>query len=300
MANMAGMYPDGVPGTDYPRTKNGTWPSHWTPVPVHTVEFETDHIGNAFAICPRVDQLNDYIRASKHYQKYVIDNKAFFKFLSNKTGMQIDLTNIAIINDVHTVEKIHKMTQPDWMTDEVAARILNLTQVSNKFTLGISKPYVPEMIKLRGGSLLKTIIDKMIMKIKCLSDRQNADCRWIRPLKYYAYSAHDTTVAALLATFGDVEQVVKGGLPRYTASVAIELWNRTDIGLAVKILFHSASSHHKYHAITRFTKGCPPNNDFCPLNQFVRRSKRFVPNDIEYECKARKNNHTKRTRLIYI
>jgi hypothetical protein len=35
---------------------------------------------------------------------------------------------------------------------------------------------------------------------------------------------HDTTIAALAATFGDEERLVPGGLPQYTASLAVELW----------------------------------------------------------------------------
>jgi len=35
---------------------------------------------------------------------------------------------------------------------------------------------------------------------------------------------HDTTLGALLSTFGDERKVIPGGLPQYTASVAIELW----------------------------------------------------------------------------
>lgn len=75
---------------------------------------------------------------------------------------------------------------------------------------------------------------------------------------------HDTTVAALLTTFGDEERVIRGGLPKYTASVVLELWKMHDVGYAVRILFHGAF-HHKYHTITHLTKGCPINNEFCPL-----------------------------------
>ncbi|KHN84829.1 Lysosomal acid phosphatase [Toxocara canis] len=296
MSNLAGMYPVGIPGADYPRTKNASWPSNWTPIPVHTVELETDHIGNAFANCPRAQQLDNYIRSSKQFQKYASDNKEFFAFLTEKTGMPIDLTNVYLLNDVITIEKIYNMTQPEWLTEEVAARILNLTEVNNEFTYGISKPYVPEMIRLRGGTLLKAIVDKMNMKARCEADSQNADCQWIGSLKYYAYSAHDTTVAALLTTFGDEKEVIKGGMPKYTASVAVELWNRTDIGFAVKILFHSAF-HHKYHPITRLTKGCPLDSDFCALDRFEKRSKKFMPADIELECKAKRDNRTKQTRI---
>lgn len=41
MSNLAGMFPRGVPGRDFPLKENATedndWPSHWTPIPIHTV-----------------------------------------------------------------------------------------------------------------------------------------------------------------------------------------------------------------------------------------------------------------------
>jgi hypothetical protein len=77
--------------------------------------------------------------------------------------------------------------------------------------------------------LLGELIDRMMLKWKCMMmekehEMERRECAWISRLKYYAYSAHDTTVAALLCTFGDEQRVVKGGLPRYTASIAVELW----------------------------------------------------------------------------
>lgn len=42
MANLAGMYPTGIPGRDFPVYKE--WPSHWTPIPVHTVANEDDFV----------------------------------------------------------------------------------------------------------------------------------------------------------------------------------------------------------------------------------------------------------------
>ncbi|EJW70780.1 hypothetical protein WUBG_18313, partial [Wuchereria bancrofti] len=49
------------------------------------------------------------------------------------------------------------------------------------------------------------------------------------------------------------------------------------------VLFHEAF-HHQYSAITRFTKGCPSDSDFCPLNLFLKRSKNFLPKNIKQEC----------------
>jgi hypothetical protein len=46
MANMAGMYSNGVTNVDYPGVSqnNSQWPSNWTPIPVHTVTIDTDHV----------------------------------------------------------------------------------------------------------------------------------------------------------------------------------------------------------------------------------------------------------------
>ncbi|VDK68010.1 unnamed protein product, partial [Onchocerca ochengi] len=135
-------------------------------------------------------------------------------------------------------------------------------------------------------SLLKLLLENINQKKQCLLNSEDPGCSWILQRKYFALSAHDTTVAALLATLADKE-ILEEGLPQYTASVAIELWNKTDVGFAVKILFHKAFHHH-YQAITRFTKGCPSDSDFCPLDIFLKRSMIFLPDDIKQECLPKK------------
>jgi hypothetical protein len=202
------------------------------------------------------------------------------------------LINIYELNDINYIETLYNLTQPEWMTPDFVQTLRNVTRKGNEFVYGISRPYVPEMIKLRGGSMLKSIIQNMQSKLSCMNFLSDPECSWMSKLKYYAYSAHDTTVAALLTTFGDEEKVIRGGLPHYTASISIELWNVDGIGPAVKILFHSAF-HHKYHVITDLTKGCPLKEEFCPLETFIRRSKKFLPDDIEKDCLPKRKNSTK-------
>ncbi|EFO21846.1 hypothetical protein LOAG_06638 [Loa loa] len=284
MANLAGMYPIGEAGKDYPKFKQ--WPSHWTPIPIHTVENQEDFVGNVFSRCPRADQLTAVIRCSKHYRNVANENKEFFNYVSEKSGMNVNLDNIHTINDIHYIETLHNMSQPSWITNDVSNKLRNLSIIANEFLYGISVPYLPELIKLRGGSLLKLFLENISQKKECLSNPENSSCSWIQQRKYFALSAHDTTIAALLATLAD-EKILKKGLPQYTASVAVELWKKSDIGFAVKILFHEAF-HYPYRAITRFTKGCPSDSDFCPLNVFLKRSKIFLPDDIKQECLPKK------------
>uniref|UniRef100_A0A915Q7L5 Uncharacterized protein n=1 Tax=Setaria digitata TaxID=48799 RepID=A0A915Q7L5_9BILA len=313
MANLAGMYPTGIAGRDYPKSEK--WPSHWTPIPIHTVENNEDYVGNVFSRCPRASQLTAIIRCSKQYQKVADENKDFFDYVSKKSGMRVNLDNVYIINDIHYAETVHNMSQPAWITEDVSRKLLNLSVITSGYLYGISTPYLPELIKLRGGkvsslssslafdptlckvetlpvsltdclssklkkiitgSLLKLLLENMIQKKECLLNPENPKC-----------SSHDTTIGALMATLGDEEEVLHGGLPQYTASIAVELWNTTDFGFAVKILFHEAF-HHPYRVITHLTKGCPSDSDFCPLNTFRNRSRNFLPVNIKRECLPKK------------
>ncbi|KAI1711902.1 histidine phosphatase superfamily (branch 2) domain-containing protein [Ditylenchus destructor] len=303
MANLAGMFSAGQPGVDFPteNATHGKWPSRWTPIPVHTVPERTDHIGNILADCPRAEQLHKIAQNTKEFREIQRENRLFFDYVSQQTGKNFSLVNINELNDVTYIEMLYNLTQPSWVTESVVNQIQNLTQKANEFFYGIAKPYVPELVRIRGGNLLKAIVDTMNQKIRCRRrfNRFLEECQWIRQLKYYAYSAHDTTLGALLSTFGDEQGVVPGGLPHYTASIAIELWNTTDFGPAVKIFYHSAFNQD-YRLITDLTKGCPAGQQYCPLDIFERRSRRFMPVNIEKEMQQqeyRSNRTNKKGQL---
>lgn len=68
---------------------------------------------------------------------------------------------------------------------------MNLTQISDDFEFGIYPPANDELIKLRGGSLLKSIIDQMTLKLNCTNNPayNQHDCPKQIPRKYYIYSA---------------------------------------------------------------------------------------------------------------
>ncbi|KAK5983557.1 Histidine acid phosphatase, partial [Trichostrongylus colubriformis] len=158
-SNIAGMFASGVAGKDYPNETN--WPTGWTPIPVHTLPEDEDHAGNVFAPCPRAVQLDEELQRSKEFKQIAQDNKDFLDYLSKNTGMTVDLRNLYQINDVHHIETLYNMSQPAWMTDEVSKRLRNLTSLVNEYTYGIGEPYVPELIRLRGGPLLRDIVDRM-------------------------------------------------------------------------------------------------------------------------------------------
>ena len=50
-SQLAGFYANSV--NSYPAS-NGLWPTHWTPVPVHTIEEQTDYVSQILS-----DEKND-------------------------------------------------------------------------------------------------------------------------------------------------------------------------------------------------------------------------------------------------
>uniref|UniRef100_A0A914L4K8 Uncharacterized protein n=1 Tax=Meloidogyne incognita TaxID=6306 RepID=A0A914L4K8_MELIC len=290
-ANLAGMFPMGVPGIDIPDLPK-KWPSRWTPIPIHTVPIYTDNIGNLDAFCPRAEQLFTKIRTSPAYLNVKNENAKFFEYISEKTKMNFTLESIGLLDDIIYIENLYNMTQPEWLTKEIQQRIYNLTFIALDFYFGIEQQvYSPEMIRLRGGNLLGDVVKRIKLKLECLN-KNDSKCSWISNLKYFAYSAHDTTVAGFLCTLGDEESVAGTALPHYTASISIELWQTKKYGPAIKILYHPAF-HQKYYPITGLTKGCPEGKDLCPANIFTERSIKFIPININKECKKREENFEK-------
>nr|AVA09658.1 putative effector protein [Heterodera avenae] len=155
------------------------------------------------------------------------------------------------------------------------------------------------MPKIRGGTLLWSMIGNMLNKIACekkLNSVREKDreipglksplgtpiCKWMKRMKYLAYSAHDTTIASLFSTFGfrktnyDLD-----GYPQYTSCVTVELWRDKNVGqLSINVLYWKPNEE-SFVDITKDIKGCEYG---CTLNQFVKRSEvyRMNPNPEKY------------------
>uniref|UniRef100_A0A914X767 Acid phosphatase n=1 Tax=Plectus sambesii TaxID=2011161 RepID=A0A914X767_9BILA len=288
LSNLAGFYQTGVMGVTFPDSNSvPTWPSHWSPIPVHTVDDETDHIGNSSPFCPRMAQILNATEQSDIFKNITQQNQPLFDFLTNVTGMPISLASgISTLRSILFIEQTYNLTMPSWLNESIWNQMTNLTQIYDDFVFGIYPPVNTELIKLRGGSLLKAIVYQMELKINCTLNVMDMSpaCQTQRARKYYVYSTHDTTLAALLTTFGDEHQVLGMLLPKYAASILVELWNTTS-GPQVQILYHPAFEM-PYYPITNLTTGCPSTSDFCPFPTFSNRSEPYMPVDINAECQA--------------
>ncbi|KHJ88007.1 hypothetical protein OESDEN_12201 [Oesophagostomum dentatum] len=60
--------------------------------------------------------------------------------------------------------------------------IFNSSSVVNGVDIGV------ELKKVRGGSMFNELSMHMNSKLNCMKSLQDAGCKWINGLKYYAYS----------------------------------------------------------------------------------------------------------------
>ena len=109
-SHLAGFYMDS--NSTYPA--GGQWPSHWTPIPVHTVEIGTDHVSiltNCWSLkfpkfqllstdahCPRMTQIHEDRKHAASFQSFMMSQKV--RTLENKLQ--------AIIIFSHFFNKFHK------------------------------------------------------------------------------------------------------------------------------------------------------------------------------------------------
>jgi hypothetical protein len=92
------------------------------------------------------------------------------------------------------IQSHHNVSLPDWATLEVRNRLQDVVYRNFADLFGLAEPKSLEKTRLTGGSLLKTIVEQMQLKVDCLRKPDNAsECRWINRLKLFGVSAVSLT-----------------------------------------------------------------------------------------------------------
>ncbi|CAG5136630.1 unnamed protein product [Candidula unifasciata] len=257
--NLAGLFP---PQGDQLWNEN----IPWQPIPVQTKPIAEDNKLAEGASCPRYNQLYQEVLNSSAVKKEEQDNKDFYRMVEEKTGVkQESISDIWQIIDTLVCEQAHNLTWNDWVTPDVWKKLESLKP------LGFDIQYAtPEMIKLKGGPLLKEIIGNM--EASNLSDTTKP--------KFYMYSAHDTTVSSLLGAM----KVFDSQQPIYRALVIVELHsvnNDTDVRV-----FYKNDTDREAYELTVPGCGSP-----CTLEKFREVTAENIPSNWTEECIA-KNIHS--------
>ncbi|GMR32407.1 hypothetical protein PMAYCL1PPCAC_02602, partial [Pristionchus mayeri] len=275
LSNLAGFYA----GSPTHPTDVDNWPSDWTPIPIHTVPQSEDRIlecpiSNAKVPCPVAQKLFDKRIQQKNFLDFIASQWMLIADILMHGGdsKESEFETIAHIYQAISVEKGYfNLTLPDWITDDVYNGIEDAVEQGQDYVVGgagFDYPEDEEMVRLRGGFLLKEWTDNL-----------NAVINGTNTLKYQAYSGHDYSIVALLMVLEAKTQLLGLKNPEYSATVACELWRR-DEGYAVKFLF-SRDEYSEYEPITKLISGCPSNSDFCALDKFVEGTKKYIPYGVE-------------------
>uniref|UniRef100_A0A914GSU3 Acid phosphatase n=1 Tax=Globodera rostochiensis TaxID=31243 RepID=A0A914GSU3_GLORO len=305
ISNFIGFYGKGRPDQDYPNEND--WPTGFVPIAIHTIDGKADFIAPSETMCPRYGELSELMRQTVEYENALHKYSSLLEFLSDKTQRKTNLFDVWLFQDTFFVEKDNNLTLVDWAegNEVLLGQIKELVDTLVKWQSGIGlQPFdgvdfSVEIPRIRGGTILWTMVGNMLNKIACEKRLNSAGeqdreipglksplgaplCQWMKRMKYLAYSAHDTTVASLFSTFGfqktnyDVD-----GYPHYTACVTVELWRDKNIGqYSVNVLYWKPNEE-SFIDITKDIKGCEYG---CTLKQFVNRSEayRMDPTPEEY------------------
>lgn len=124
-----------------------------------------------------------------------------------KAGEPMRLRNVWQLFDPLWAEYNHQDGHklPAWVNDTVREEISKLYHIASSYLYGSSL-----LKRLRAGPLFGAILGRMENRIDGLLDPRE---------KLYAYSAHDTAVAALLSGFG-ITPVI---FPEYATATFVEL-----------------------------------------------------------------------------
>lgn len=251
---------------------NGLYPPHgqqvwrqkldWQPVGVHVVPANEDYLLRPYDYnCPRLKEALKKSKEEPEYLKTVRKYKKALSYISSKAGRQYTLDNVYQVRDALFCEKSHNLTLPDWALNGTIWE--DLTNMDKFGFMWLFNGH--EKAKLTGGSLLGEFIKNMKANLDPTSK------------KLYIYSAHDTTVAALLSAL----KLYDGILPAYSSAVIVELYSDGDDhkkNFSVRILYRFGQS--KEPRVLKLST-C---KEFCPLIDFIRTTADVVPDNIDKAC----------------
>ncbi|KAL6735741.1 hypothetical protein Aduo_006153 [Ancylostoma duodenale] len=288
MSNLLGMYSvnngASIPGVDYPDEPG--WPTGYVPVAIHTVDDDTDYIGNPDAVCARQDKLWAMAKSSPELQAFQnrTDVVAMLNFLTKNCGETVDIDNLWVVQDALMIEQLHENSTlrqvNKWFSDDLFNQmtvindrvelyqngIFNSTLMMNGLNIGL------ELQKIRGGSIINDINMHMNLKIACMSAKaDDPKCKWVNGNKYYIYSAHDTTIYAFFSILGIAEKVIRpSGYPKYSAATFVELWlNHTDNKPYFKLNYHANEVNVTIYPITTQLDDCN-GKTYCSVDVFAK------------------------------
>lgn len=277
LSNLAGLFPP---------KKDQVWNEDlaWQPIPVHTVDVDTDNLLSSHAHCPKFKQLVTDVLNNDEIVKQLNEKYAdLYEYVSLNTNANVsNMVEIDYIYDTLFVESVYNKTLPDWTKDVFPDQMKYLRDLS--FTL---TTWTHELKRLRNGPLLSHVISEM-KRVRGNETASSSDSSAFSQPKQkirrmHMLSGHDTTLSSFLNGLGMFDPPIA---PPYASAVMIELHRRRsddddqddDDDYYVQFLYRNDSSREPY-VLT--LSGC---EKLCPLDKFDELTRDLRPRDWAEEC----------------
>ena len=210
---LLGLYPLG----QGPRTDAGAdgVPSRFQPIPIHSRPRDMDD-----ALVPDVNKTlpearKQFVYSSDEWKSRLAKEEPNFERWSKLTGNKIlGLQQMITIGDTFHIRQIHHVPLPPGVTQEDADAMANLGEWV------YAQSFKPAEVGLAGGMNLLKLISKY------LDDASKGNSK----LKYVLFSAHDSTISALLSAM----KTPANDRPHYSSDLNVSLW-KVGQGYRVKV-----------------------------------------------------------------
>ncbi|KAL5234543.1 hypothetical protein ACI65C_001953 [Semiaphis heraclei] len=234
----------------------------WQPVPIHSEPLKDDRLLLVRIECPRYYEERQKIMNSNEVLKELNTYSDLYSYLSNHTGLTIrDPDDVQSIYSTLKAESDYGVALPSWTSKVYPTKLAKVT--SRSFILNA---YNDEMKKLKGGPLLKQILENSKNKINKQSTHQ-----------LYAYAGHDSTVSNLLIALGVWDEQI----PTYNMLALLELHESNKGHFYLKVFLRNESSSEPYRLQIPNCK-----EDSCTLEHISNLTSKVIPLNLNEECKT--------------
>jgi len=259
-SNLAGMYPPNA---------NETWTIDirgWEPLPVHTVPHSKDNLMVRGNNCPRYNAMCRELWTTRPTPEVVVEKTEYADFwrrVKEHAGLPIDmeLADLWFVSDALHIEKLTNKSLPDWVDENVYVHLMKYIDLNFRMMV-----YNETLARLSGGNLLNDM--QMNMRAKLIGKRTK---------NVYVYSAHDDTVAPLLAAL----KVYNNKAPPYASAVMLELWENEKKRPVVRIFYRNDTSINPEEPLFLTIPGCQAD---CPWADFLKLTRPSIPLNYLKEC----------------
>ncbi|CAJ0580017.1 unnamed protein product, partial [Mesorhabditis spiculigera] len=268
-ANFAGFYSD----SKYHPSGSG-WPKNWTPMPIYTMD-PPDYTFEPSQDCPKAKRLIAQRLARQEYLDYEQQHIDIVKEFASKTGEAwTKWWDIISYLGTLTCEKAHDLALPSWVSDSLYNDAKRIRSAILDYSYGMASLNVAQddqIIRLRTGNFLQHLT-------KILGSDSAT-------YKYTAYSAHDSTIAAVLYALGPKAKldILGEGQPEYAATITFETWLLDDGTIVAQILY-AKNPDSTLIPVTHLIPGCL--SDFCNIQAILGQLRKYTVDDSAKECNS--------------